>query len=425
MSVKLQPAEVVVVGGGPAGIAAAVCAAEARRGARVVLVDEGFAPGGQIWRTGPGLRPPRLARHWTERLAASGAWVQSQTSVVDVRRDGDGFRVLCETSGQALTVSCGRIVLATGARERFLPFPGWTLPNVMGIGGIQALLKAGTSFRGQRIIIAGSGPLMLPVAASLTSAGGRVLMVAEQTSAKRLALFTASLWRSPARLGQAALLRAKFFASSYETGTWVKSAIGDKAMRSVMITNGKRERILDCDVLCTGFGLVPNSELARLLGCAVDGRRVVVDDVQQTTAVGAYCAGEPTGIGGVERSLVEGEIAGRSAMGESVSMQVRSRRAALHRYAEGLTRAFELRDELRTLAGGDTVVCRCEDVRMRDIDPAWTSRQAKLYTRAGMGACQGRICGAALDCLMGWTPDSVRPPIEPARVATLLDEAKL
>jgi hypothetical protein len=80
---------------------------------------------------------------------------------------------------------------------------------------------------------------------------------------------------------------------------------------------------------------------------------------------------------------------------------------------------------LRTLAVGDTVVCRCEDVRLRDLDPAWTSRQAKLYTRAGMGACQGRICGAALDCVMRWTPDSVRPPVEPARVATLLDEAKL
>jgi D-hydroxyproline dehydrogenase subunit alpha len=151
----------------------------------------------------------------------------------------------------------------------------------------------------------------------------------------------------------------------------------------------------------------------------------VVDDRQATTIAGVYCAGEPTGIGGVERSLVEGEIAGLSAMGESASRQARSRRAALHRYAQGLGRAFELRDELRTLAGGDTVVCRCEDVRMRDLDPAWTSRQAKLYTRAGMGACQGRICGAALDFVMRWTPDSVRPPIEPARVATLLDEARM
>ncbi len=425
MSVKLQRADVLVIGAGPAGIAAATRAAEVSRGARIVLVDEGFSPGGQIWRTGPGARPARLARRWTDRLAASGAWVQSHCSVVDVRRDGTAFHALCEMDGASLTVSAARIVLATGARERFLPFPGWTLPNVLGIGGVQALLKAGTSFRDKRIIIAGSGPLLLPVAASLTTAGARVLLVAEQTAAARLARFTASLWRSPARLGQAAVLRAKFLGASYETGTWVKSAIGDSAMRSVMVTDGRRERIMDCDVLCTGFGLVPNSELARLLGCAVDGRRVVVDDSQATTVAGVYCAGEPTGIGGVERSLVEGEIAGLSAMGASISGQARSRRVRLHRYADGLARTFELRDELRRLATGDTVVCRCEDVRMRDLDPAWTSRQAKLYTRAGMGACQGRICGAALDWVMRWTPDSVRPPIEPARVATLLDEATL
>ena len=190
-----------------------------------------------------------------------------------------------------------------------------------------------------------------------------------------------------------------------------------------MVTDGRRESVMDCDVLCTGFGLVPNSELARLLGCAVDGRRVVVDDHQATTVAGVLCAGEPTGIGGVERSLVEGEIAGLAAMEVPIPKQALTRRAVLHRYAEALARAFEPRDELRMLAAGDTVVCRCEDVRMRDLDPAWTSRQAKLYTRAGMGACQGRICGAALDCVMRWTPDSVRPPIEPARVATLLDEA--
>jgi D-hydroxyproline dehydrogenase subunit alpha len=366
---------------------------------------------------------PRLARRWTERLAASGAWVQSQCSVVDVRRDGDAFRLVCESRGAPVTLSGARIVLATGARELFLPFPGWTLPNVMGIGGVQALLKAGTSFRDQRVIIAGSGPLMLPVAASLTSAGARVLLVAEQTPAARIARFTASLWRSPARLGQAALLRAKFLGARYATGMWVRSAIGDSAVRSAMVTDGKRESVMDCDILCTGFGLVPNSELARLLGCAVDGRRVVVDDRQATTVAGVLCAGEPTGIGGVERSLVEGEIAGLAAMGVSVPKHALTRRAVHHRYAEGLARAFEPRDELRMLAAGDTVVCRCEDVRMRDLDPAWTSRQAKLYTRAGMGACQGRICGAALDCVMRWTPDSVRPPIEPARVATLLDEA--
>jgi D-hydroxyproline dehydrogenase subunit alpha len=425
MSTSRSTFDVAVIGGGPAGIAAAAFAAQARRGVRVVLIDEGFSPGGQIWRSGPGAEPPKIARRWIQRLASSGAELKSQCSVVDARRDDGAFRVDCESGGAPIFITALKLILATGARERFLPFPGWTLPNVMGIGGAQALLKAGTSFRGKRVVIAGSGPLMLPVAASLTKAGANLALVAEQAPASRVARFTASLWASPARLVQAALLRAQFRRAPYALGTWVTRAAGDSAVRSVTVTNGTREETLECDVLCAGFGLTPNSELARLLGCAVDERRVVVDDRQCTTVPGVYCAGEPTGIGGVERSLVEGEIAGLAAAEAAIPQGARSRRASLKRYTQALDRAFALRDELRTLATDDTVVCRCEDVRMRAFDRSWTARQAKLYTRAGMGACQGRICGAALECVMRWSPDSVRPPIQPARVATLLDEATI
>jgi aspartate oxidase len=152
---------------------------------------------------------------------------------------------------------------------------------------------------------------------------------------------------------------------------------------------------------------------------------VIVDERQATSVPGVYCAGEPTGIGGVERSLLEGEIAGRASVDASVSAQLRARRAAMNRYARALANAFELRDEVRALATDETIICRCEDVRLRDLDRSWTARQAKLYTRAGMGACQGRVCGAALECVMGWSPDSVRPPIQPARVATMLDESSV
>jgi NADPH-dependent 2,4-dienoyl-CoA reductase/sulfur reductase-like enzyme len=422
MSVARAAYDVAVIGGGPAGIAAAASAAESRRGARVVLLDEGFAPGGQIWRSGSTHPPPRRAQRWIHRLARSGAHVKSQCSVVDARRDGAAFRIDCESRGDALFITSLKLVIATGARERFLPFPGWTLPNVMGIGGAQALLKAGASFRGKRVVIAGSGPLLLPVAASLASSGARVLFVAEQSPAWRVAWFAASLWKSPTKLAEAAALRAKFARTRYATGWWVRGATGDSVVRSVSVTNGARERTIECDLLCAGFGLVPNSELPRLLGCDVHDRRVTVDEDQATTVPGVYCAGEPTGVGGVDRSLVEGEIAGLAAMGQPVSARRRLRRAALNSYSEGLSIAFALRDEVCRLATEDTVVCRCEDVRLRNLDPSWTARQAKLYTRAGMGACQGRICGAALECVMRWSPDSVRPPIQPARVATLLDE---
>jgi NADPH-dependent 2,4-dienoyl-CoA reductase/sulfur reductase-like enzyme len=423
MTTSSSAFDVAVIGGGPAGMAAAASASQSRRGARVLLIDEGLRPGGQIWRSREGVTPARAARRWIERLAVRGAKVRFGCAVVDVRREGEWFRVDCEGDGQPVTFAAARLVLATGARERFLPFPGWTLPNVTGVGGAQALLKAGASFRGKRVVVAGSGPLMLPVAASLTTAGARLMLVAEQAPAMQVARFTASLWSSPAKLAQAALLRARFLGARYALGMWVARAMGDSSVRSVVMTDGVREQLIECDVLCAGFGLVPNSELARLLGCEVVERRVIVDDRQATTVPGVFCAGEPTGIGGVERSLVEGEIAGLAASETPIPRRLLRRRAASRRYTEALAGAFALRNELRGLATEDTIVCRCEDVKMRDLRPAWTARQAKLYTRAGMGACQGRICGAALECVMRWAPDSVRPPIQPAGIATLLNEA--
>jgi hypothetical protein len=153
-----------------------------------------------------------------------------------------------------------------------------------------------------------------------------------------------------------------------------------------------------------------------------------VDERQATTIPGVFCAGEPTGIGGVERALVEGEIAGAAALDLQipralVPRALVNRRAGLRQYSRRLESSFALRPEVRSLATADTVVCRCEDVRLGELDPAWTARQAKLYTRAGMGPCQGRICGAALESIRGWSRDSVRPPVQPAQLSTLLDSA--
>jgi D-hydroxyproline dehydrogenase subunit alpha len=169
---------------------------------------------------------------------------------------------------------------------------------------------------------------------------------------------------------------------------------------------------------------VPNVELATLAGCLVAGGRVIVDGRQATSAEAVYCAGEPTGIGGVELSIAEGEVAGLSASGHVAEAALLRRIATQRRYAAAMDHAFALRDEVKALATPDTIVCRCEDVRLRDLHRAWTARQAKLYTRAGMGPCQGRICGAALESLMGWPSDSVRPPAQPARVSTLLAGAE-
>jgi NADPH-dependent 2,4-dienoyl-CoA reductase/sulfur reductase-like enzyme len=219
---------------------------------------------------------------------------------------------------------------------------------------------------------------------------------------------------------QAAQMRSAFVRTRYDMGTWVASAAGELGVQSVTVTNGAAQRSIACDVLCVAFGLTPNTELARLLGCAVSRGVVAIDERQATSVPGVFCAGEPTGIGGVELALVEGEIAGATAAGAPALPTLVARRDRLRRYAGRLDESFALRDEVRRLAEPDTIVCRCEDVRLRELDPTWSSRQAKLYTRAGMGACQGRICGAALECVMGWAPDSVRPPVQPARLATML-----
>jgi thioredoxin reductase len=410
-------ADVVVIGGGPAGIAAAVCAAEAGR--RVLLVDEAPRPGGQIWRHIDRGHLPHTARGWLERLARSGATVLSGASVVDA---GPGLTLAVERDGLPLIIAPRSVILATGARERFLPFPGWTMPGVVGAGGAQALLKSGTDLRGRRTVVAGTGPLLVAVASALTRVGVHVTHVVEQAPAGRVYGFAASLWRSPARIAQALGHRFASRAARYLTGTWVRRADGDDVVREVLLVDAHgRSSVVPCDLLCTGYGLVPATELAQRLGCAVRDGCVVVNELQRTTVPDVWCAGEPTGIGGVDASLIEGEIAGRIAGGDpSPSRRLRIRRRAHHRFAARLENTFALRSELRDVVDADTIVCRCEDVRFGAIAPAWSAREAKLRTRAGMGPCQGRVCGAALEFLLGERSDTIRPPIAPARVSTLI-----
>jgi len=413
-------ADVVVVGAGPAGIAAAVRAADA--GQRVILLDESPNAGGQIWRHRTRETLDADARRWVDRLARSRTEVHHGVAVVDAMRDAGGaFAIVAERhGGGAVVVRARAVVMATGARERFLPFPGWTLPGVVGIGGAQALLKQGVSFSGKRVVIAGTGPLMLPVAASLSTAGARVELVAEQASFAAVREFTFSLILHPETLVHAALYRLAFARTPYALSTWVSAAAGTDRVTSVTVTNGRSRRSVACDVLCTGYGLVPNVELARLLGCDVAAERTVVNERQETTVSGVFAAGEMTGVGGVGLSLVEGEIAGACAAGAGrPDTSLARRRTSLQHVARRLERTFVVRPEIRSLARHDTIVCRCEDVRHDAVASLGGSRQAKLYTRAGMGACQGRVCGPALELLFGWSPGTTRSPLEPVRVSTL------
>ena len=401
--------DVAVVGGGPAGIAAATRAAE--QGARVIVIDSGLRPGGQIWRHHDPTALLPDARHWLSRLARTKAeWLLRATVV-----DGDIARGLTVVTHAGTTrVTAPRIILATGARELFLPYPGWTIPNVMGIGGAQAMLKGGLDVRGKRVIIAGSGPLLLPVAAAMAKAGARLIAVAEQASAGQLAAFAASLWSQPGKLLLAARYRAAFPLRAHRTSTWVERAEGDGRLERVILRSGTRRWAEPCDLLCSSYGLVPSTELARLFGCAIERGRVKVDEQQQTTVAGVFSAGESTGVAGDAASIAEGEIAGLAAASHgpvNIGSDLRGRQQQGRRFADRLLDTFRPRAEVRALADADTIVCRCEDVRRRQLNPSWTGRQAKLYTRAGMGPCQGAVCGPALEQLFGWEQGSVRPPL--------------
>ena len=389
----------VIVGAGPAGIAAAVTAGEA------TVLDDNPTVGGQIWRGGRSNQSNR----WLDALARSSVKVVSGARVVS----GDAGRqtLLVERNGRAETIAYCKLILATGARELFLPFPGWTLPNVMGVGGLQALVKSGLPVKGKRIVVAGSGPLLLAVASYLKKCGASVPLIAEQADLASLAAFSVSLAAHPAKLWQAIRLRPQ----RYLTSCWIEAALGTKQVERVRLRQGGRVWEEPCDYVANAYGFVANTELATLLGCAMENGAVKVDSMQQTSVPNIYCAGESAGVGGLDTALLEGQIAAGAAR---LQPQLRKARS----FARLLNATFPPRAELRTLAQADTIVCRCEDVTLSRLRNADSWRSAKLHERCGMGPCQGRICGPAVQFMLGWEHGSVRPPLFPTRLENLVQE---
>jgi D-hydroxyproline dehydrogenase subunit alpha len=372
--------DVLIVGAGPAGLAAARSASEC--GVRIAVVDDNPAPGGQIWR-GKAVSVPAAATLFCGARAVAAPATN---------------RLTFETYDGAFDLDYGALVVATGARERFLPFPGWTLPHVAGAGGLQALVKSGMPIAGKRVAVAGSGPLLFAVADYLRKRGADIPFIAEQADGAAVRRFGMTLARYPGKLLDALRFRARF---RYLTGTYPISAEpGCVTLRRAGTTWTER-----CDFLACGFGLVPNTELLALL---------------DPEAPNVFPAGEVTGIGGLDLSIVEGEIAGLAAAGKpDAARALFSRRDRHRRFAAALERAFALRPELAQLATDDTIVCRCEDATLGAIRACSGWREAKLQTRCGMGACQGRVCGPAVEHIVGWKSESVRPPLFPARIGTL------
>ncbi len=409
--------DILVVGAGPAGIGAAVSASAA--GKRVGLVDDNPAAGGQIWRTWAS--QPAAARKWLAKLDAAPVFRLQGWRVFDHPRRG---MLRAECDGVCRELCYGQIILATGARELFLPFPGWTLPNVMGAGGLDAMVRGGLRILGKRVVVAGTGPLLLAVAAHLARRGAKIVALCEQAPMRRVVPFSVHLLTEPAKLLQGIGYLIATHGTRFYTSCWPIAASGREKLESVTLQLNERNWEVHCDYLACGYHLVPNLELAALLGCRIDDGFVCADHLQRTSVADVFCVGEPTGIGGVDLALLEGKIAGLAAGGRTADAErlARRRRQRLG-FVHALRDASVLNPQLRNLATEETLVCRCEDVSFGTLREHRSWRDAKLQTRCGMGPCQGRICGAATEFLFGWdsalVESGIRPPVFPVRVSSL------
>lgn len=410
---KRLDADAIVVGAGPAGIAALRWLLPAGR--RVVWVDNQPRPGGQIWRGKDLPLVDTLRQHPGLTYLPGHTVVAAQSTHELLLHNADARQTLLAVAPQ--------ILLALGARERMLPFPGWTLPGVHGAGGLQALVKGGWPIAGKRVVLAGSGPLLLASADTLRGAGAELVCVAEQASPGSLMRFAAAL--PLAKKLQALGLVWRLRATPYRWGCWPVRALGTQAVEAVVLTDGKTEWSVPCDALGVGFGLLPNTELAELLDCRLAAGAIAVDAQMQTSQPGVFAAGECTGIGGVDKSELEGQMAASAMLGQPLQPYA-GRRAGARRFAQALEHHFAWRPELLQLADAQTLICRCEDVRLGALKrwPMW--RDAKLQTRCGMGACQGRICGPITQSVLGWPEASggrgTRAPLQPVPLQCLLTE---
>ncbi|MEU9510222.1 FAD/NAD(P)-binding oxidoreductase [Micromonospora sp. NPDC048170] len=424
--------DVVVVGAGPAGLAAA--AAAARAGCRVAVLDAGPRPGGQFWRHRPDA-DGRGHHGWS-----TFARLREQLDTVDHRADAavwfvEAGRTVAGPAGAEFAVHTRsevlrgrRLVIATGAHDRVVPFPGWDLPGVVTAGGAQALLKGQGLTFARRIAVAGTGPFLLPVATGLAEAGGTVVGVYEANDPLGYARRLRPVLGAAGKLAEAGRYGWRMLRHTvpYRRRTAVVAAHGTDHLTGVTVAPvGPDGTVVgtgtevECDGLAVGFGFTPQLELAVTLGCATrldsDGSLVLAVDAAQATSVpGVYAAGEVTGVGGADLSLVEGELAGGAAalsLGRPPSWSARRHdrllrdRRRLRRFAAALHAVHPVPAGWPEWCDDDTLVCRCEEVpagavrrAVRELS-AGDARGAKLLTRAGMGWCQGRVCGYATACL--------------------------
>jgi D-hydroxyproline dehydrogenase subunit alpha len=461
-----QP-DILVVGGGPAGLSAATAAALC--GAKVALIDERSSLGGQYFK--------QVAKSHAASADALDSQFRQGAALIDeverrgvrIRRDStvwgafNPLQIAVLSEGRQYLFAPRRLILATGAYERGVPMPGWTLPGYMTTGAAQTLMRAYRVLPGRRVLVAGNGPLNLQVAADLVAAGAKVVAVAEAAAApgpRHVLDIARAVWNAPGLmrdgLGYLGILRRAGVRVLHRTAI-VAASGKDKVEAATLARIDARGRPVAntetefaVDTVCVGYGFLPSNEIARALGCrheVRDGALVpVVDEIGQTSIGGAYVVGDAAGMGGAFAAQDQGFIAGCAAaqsLGlappDPIAREANARQVQLRRhraFQRALWRIFAAPRLDTQLATPDTVVCRCEGVTSGEIATAAARDGASLavikrQTRAGMGRCQGRYCTPVIAAMVGEAPRdetaflAPRPPLKPMRIHDLaqgLDE---
>ncbi|AWB23755.1 FAD-dependent oxidoreductase [Methylobacterium currus] len=446
--------DVVVIGAGPAGLAAAATAAKA--GLTVLLLDENAGPGGQVWRaiTSTPLADRRQlgpdfwsGEELVRTLRASRAEVIHRATVWSL---DTALEIGVSVGGGSAFVTARRVILATGALERPFPIPGWTLPGVMTAGAAQTMLKSSGLVPDEPTVIAGQGPLLWLLSAQILRLGGRIDRILDTTDRRNIvgALPHAFAFAtSPYFRKGLALMREVRAKVGVVSGVTDLAARGEGRLTSVTYKVGAREETLPASLLLLHQGVVPNVNLAMAAGV-----EHAWDDVQlawlpvlgkdgATSVEGIAVAGDGAGIGGAEAAALRGRLAALAAVEalapaalaklESAA-SVRAELARAERGRPFLDLLFRPGKQFR-IPADDTIVCRCEEITARDIREAVAigatgPNQLKAYRRTGMGPCQGRLCGLTVTELMaearGKTPQEIgyyrlRAPVKPIALSEL------
>jgi NADPH-dependent 2,4-dienoyl-CoA reductase/sulfur reductase-like enzyme len=424
------PFDIAVLGAGPAGMAAATEAA--RQGARVVLLEESPAPGGQVYRAAPeGFAMPadadrRAGVALRAALAGSGAtlhtgcrvWGVGGGTLVPQGAPSVPYRLdALGPEGVPFTLEARALILCTGTHERIIPVPGWTLPGVIGLAAATILLKAQGVLPGRRVVVAGAGPLLFAVAAKLRGAGATVAAVVDLAHHREWLRALPALAARPDLLARGALWRGGLVAARVPVlaASRVVAAEGDEVLRRVRVAPlaGGDESVFEADALCIGHGLVPATEAARAFRAALHykpeaGGWVPVLDAQGRCSVPLlYAAGDGAGVRGAAAAPAGGRLAALAALHDlglrhDASAVAASRRTfdRAARAGAAMAKLMAVRPALVTAIPRETIICRCEGVTRAEIDAALDDgaaemNQLKQFTRCGMGPCQGRLCGEA------------------------------